>query len=449
MSTATATAPKAGNVNDTVNHAGSAPKGIDPLYGGSPFYRQAASQLDMVAPYIDVERDIIERMKMPKRAVAVSIPVRMDGGEIRNFLGMRVQHSLTSGPGKGGLRFSPHVDIGEVAALAMLMTWKCSLAGLPFGGAKGGINCDPMALSQGELERITRRFTCEVLPFIGPHEDIMAPDMGTNEQTMAWIYDTYSMMKGATYPQVVTGKSVAMWGTAGRREATGRGVVYTVELAADALDMTLMGSTAVIQGFGNVGSVAAIELYNRGVKITGIADVSGHYIREDGFNVPDLIDHIMRHRSLAGAGIDEYMVSKEDFLTTPCTILVPAAMERQITADLAERIQCRILAEGANGPVTEDADAILSARRDEILLIPDILCNSGGVIVSYFEWVQDLSMHFWTEDTVMKELRKRIEPAFESTWRLSQERNVDMRTAALIKGVSKVAMENKVRGLYP
>jgi len=429
---------------------------VDPLYSSSKFYMQAVAQLESAAPHIDVESGIIDRMKMPKRAMIVTIPVRMDPepgkkeGEIRTFLGIRVQHSVTSGPGKGGLRFSKHVDLGEVAALAMLMTWKCSLAGLPYGGAKGGVNCDPYALSTGENERITRRFTAEILPMIGPHEDVMAPDMGTGEQHMAWIYDTYSMMKGYSCPQIVTGKSVAMHGTRGRREATGRGVVYTIERAASQIKLPLRGATAMIQGFGNVGSVAATELDMLGTRILGVADVTGHYYRKDGFVVPDLIAYIEKHRNLRGfPGIDKDVVTKEEFYAMPCDIMAPCAMEREVTGEMAKTLKCKVFAEGANGPCTEEADAFLREHRDQVFMIPDILCNSGGVIVSYFEWVQDLAMHFWSEEQVKKELRHRIEQSFYESLNMAKRANIDMRTAALVKGVERVAMENKVRGLYP
>lgn len=429
---------------------------VDPLYSSSKFYMQAVAQLESVAPYVGVGPDIISLLSMPKRALIVTVPVKMDPkpgekeGEIRTFLGIRVQHSLSSGPGKGGLRFNKSVDLGEVAALAMLMTWKCSLAGLPYGGAKGGVACDPYSLSIGEQERVTRRFTAEVLPFIGPHEDVMAPDMGTNEQNMAWIYDTYSMMKGTSCPQVVTGKSVAMHGTRGRREATGRGLVYTVERAASQIKMPLRGSTAIIQGFGNVGSVAAVEMAYLGVKITGVADVSGNYYRKEGFPVEELVEHTNVHRTLDGfPGIQADKVTKAELVGMPCDIFAPCAMEREITGELARTLKCKILAEGANGPCTEEADAFLREHSDQVFVIPDILCNSGGVIVSYFEWVQDLAMHFWGEEQVKKELRHRIEQAFYESLNVAKRHNIDMRTAALTKGVERVAMENKIRGLYP
>ena len=417
------------------------------MFEDSPFYQQSLNQLESVADRVGVEPGIIDRLRYPKRCIIVTVPVRLDSGAIKVFYGYRVQHSLTAGPGKGGLRYSPDVNLGEVAALAMMMSWKCGLTNLPFGGAKGGINCDPRKLSVGEIERVTRRFTQEILPFIGPNTDVMAPDMGTGEREMAWIYDTYSAHTGTNCAQIVTGKSTALYGTLGRREATGRGVVYCLEEAARVQTIQLSESSAIIQGFGNVGSVAAIELAMRGVKIKGVADVSGHYIREEGFDPLDLTTYVEANRSLAGyPGIDR--VTKEEFFSTPAEIVVPAAMEREIDADIARRLKCRIVAEGANGPTTNEGDAVL-AENPDVMVIPDILCNAGGVIVSYFEWVQDIQMFFWSAQEVDNRLQQLIRRAFLSCHHYSTNNNASMRTAALTIGIREVAMEKQVRGLYP
>lgn len=412
----------------------------------SPFYQQALGQLDSIKEYIPIDEGVIERLRFPKRCIIVTIPVKMDDGRTEIFQGYRVQHSLTAGPGKGGVRYNPHVNLAEVAALAMMMTWKCSLTNLPFGGAKGGINCDPTKCSEGELERITRRFTQELLPFIGPNVDVMAPDMGTGEREMAWIYDTYSMHKGHSVPQIVTGKSASLYGTLGRREATGRGTVYCIEEAVRELKMKLNQCSVMIQGFGNVGSVAAQELFMRGVKVKGVADISGHYIAPNGIDPVKANEYITKNKTLEGfEGLEK--VDKETFFTQDVDIMIPAALERQIDADIAAKMKCRIIAEAANGPVTNEADKVL--EDSEIYLIPDILCNAGGVIVSYFEWVQDIQMFFWTAQEVDVRLQQLIRRAFLSCHRASINHNVNMRKAALIIGVRETATEKQVRGLYP
>ncbi|MGF1571556.1 MAG: Glu/Leu/Phe/Val dehydrogenase [Sumerlaeia bacterium] len=416
------------------------------MYDNSPFFQQAVDQMMSVVDYIDVERGIIDRMRYPKRAIIVAIPVRMDDGSTKVFQAYRVQHSLTAGPGKGGVRYDPHVDLGEVAALAMMMTWKCALTGLPFGGAKGGVNCDPRSMSVGEIERLTRRLMQELLPFIGPNIDVMAPDMGTGEREMAWMYDTYSMNVGHSVPQIITGKSASLYGTLGRREATGRGVVYCIEEAARVLKMKLNESSVIIQGFGNVGSVAAIELHQRGCTIKGIADVSGCYLSDNGIDPVKAVEYLQSHSTLEGfQGLEK--VTIKEFFTTKCDIIVPAALERQIDEEIARGLQCRLIAEGANGPCTTEADKVIEAS--EIMLIPDILCNSGGVIVSYFEWVQDIQMFFWTAEEVDVRLQQLIRRAFISVHRTSERHNVNMRKAALILGVGKTGNEKAVRGLYP
>lgn len=420
------------------------------MFTESPFYRQALAQLVSVQDKVDLPLGVIERLKVPKRTITVSVPVRMDNGDTRMFLATRVQHSLTSGPGKGGLRYSPTVEPGEVTALAMLMSWKCALTNLPFGGAKGGINCDPTKMSIGEIERMTRRFTQEMIPFIGPNVDVMAPDMGTNEQTMAWIYDTYSMTVGSNCPQIITGKPVAVFGTLGRRTATGFGVTYCIEEAIKEVGIKLQGATAIVQGFGNVGSVTVQALHARGTKILGVADVSGHYFRKEGFDVPKLIAHMESNKTLANfENIAADHILKEEFFAQPCDIMVPGAMEMEITLDIAKKLKCRILAEAANGPCTEEADLYLRQHKNDIFLIPDILCNSGGVIVSYFEWVQGIQMFFWSAEEVDNKLQQIIRRAFITTLNFSKSRGYDMRTSALSIGVRKVANEKYQRGLFP
>ncbi|MDX1972649.1 MAG: Glu/Leu/Phe/Val dehydrogenase [Candidatus Sumerlaeia bacterium] len=416
------------------------------MYDHSPFYQQALAQLNSVEPYLDFQPGTLDRLRRPKRSIIVTVPVKLDSGEIRVFQGYRVQHSLTAGPGKGGVRYDSHVDLGEVVALAMMMTWKCALAGLPYGGAKGGVNVNPRECSVGELERVTRRFMEELLPFVGPQIDVMAPDMGTGEREMAWMYDTYSMHIGHSVPQIVTGKSASLYGTLGRREATGRGVVYCIEEACREMKMKLNQSTAVVQGFGNVGSVAAQELHKRGCQILGIADVSGCFLSGSPINPDDALHYLHTHKTLEGCpGLEK--VSKEEFFARECDIMVPAALERQIDENIARKLNCRILAEGANGPCTTEGDAVIA--DSDIMLIPDILCNSGGVIVSYFEWVQDIQMFFWTAEEVDVRLQQLIRRAFISTFRTAQHHKVSMRKGALILGVGKTGREKEVRGLFP
>jgi len=389
---------------------------------------------------------IIERLSVPKRSLVVSIPIRMDSGEVHCFPGYRVQHSLTSGPSKGGLRYHPSVDLGEVAALAMWMSWKCGIMNLPFGGAKGGIACDPAALTRSELERLTRRFTVEVLPVIGPRVDVMAPDMGTDEQTMAWIYDTYSMSVGYACPEIVTGKPVEIGGCVGRREATGRGVTYCILEALSELKIHPAEATAVVQGFGNVGSVTCQELHQRGVKVLAIGDRYGTIRDPRGIDVPALLKHVAAGKLVKDfPGAEE--IPADELLTTPCTVLVPAALERVINAKNAARLRCRVLAEAANGPTTPDADDILA--RSDIYIIPDVVCNAGGVTVSYFEWVQDIQQLWWSETEVNVRLQELMRRAFHQVRCLALERKLTMRTAALSLGVQKIAKEKQRRGLYP
>ena len=412
-----------------------------------PTFDMACQQFDLVADLLDLPQTERERMKQPKRAFVVAVPVRMDDGTVRVFPGYRVQHHLSLGPTKGGIRFHPDVALGEVAALAMWMSWKCALTGLPYGGAKGGVACDPHKMSIGELERLTRRFTQEIIPFIGPQIDIPAPDVGTNEQTMAWMMDTYSIHAGYTVPSVVTGKPVNLGGSLGRRDATGRGVGYLVGRAVDILGINPMECTAVVQGYGNVGSVAASSLVGQRVKLIAVSDALGGVFNPKGLDLDKLDRHHAKHHTVTGFA-EADPVTNEKLLLLPCDILVPAALERQITEKNAGQIQCRILAEAANGPTTPEADVIL-AQRPEIFVIPDILCNAGGVIVSYFEWVQDLQSFFWKEGEVMDKLYGILETAFIQTVNLAKEKNLSMRLAALSLGVKRVFEAKRHRGLFP
>jgi glutamate dehydrogenase (NAD(P)+) len=425
------------------NHQKNLPR---PVYGDSPVFQMAVLQLLSVAEHIHLDQNILERLSKPKRAMIAAVPIRMDDGKTHTFIGYRVQHSLTSGPSKGGLRYHPSVDLGEVAALAMWMTWKCAIMNLPFGGAKGGIACDPDKLSMGEKERLTRRFTEEILPIIGPRMDVPAPDLGTDEQTMAWIMDTYSMSVGYACPEIVTGKPIELGGCIGRREATGRGVVYCIMQALQEIGMPPGNATAVVQGYGNVGAITCQELSLRGVKIVAVGDRYGALANPQGIDIAGLNKHVA-----TGKLLKEYPGGREidpnELLTTPCTVLVPAALERQITDKNASKLKCRILAEAANGPTTPDADEIL--KSSDIFVIPDILCNAGGVTVSYFEWVQDMQQFFWDEAQVNQKLEQLMLKAFHQVRSLAKENKIPMRLAAMSLGVQKVAKEKKRRGLYP
>lgn len=412
-----------------------------------PTFQMACRQFDLVADHLQIPESERGRLKFPKRSLTVALPVRMDDGSTKVFSGYRVQHHLTLGPTKGGLRYHPNVTLGEVAALAMWMSWKCALAGLPYGGAKGGITCDPLQLSRGEIERLTRRYTQEMIPFIGPQVDVMAPDVGTNEQTMAWMMDTFSMHAGYTVPSVVTGKPVGLGGSLGRREATGRGVAYLINRAADAIGLDLGKSTAVVQGFGNVGSVAAYSLGRYGAKVLAVSTVQGGIYNAKGLDLPALEKYAAQHRDVTGFPGAE-PITNEQLLLLPCDILVPAALERQITAANAGKIQCRLLAEAANGPVTPEADEILN-QRPEIFIIPDVLCNAGGVIVSYFEWVQDLQSFFWGETEIADKLFRILESSWMQVLNRSRKQNLSLRMAALSVGISRVFEAKKQRGLFP
>ena len=405
----------------------------------------AIQQFDLAADRLGVDPNVARRLRRPDRALIVSVPTRMDDGGVKVFTGYRVQHNDVLGPFKGGIRYHPAVNLGEVAALAMWMTWKCSLVGLPLGGAKGGIACDPAELSRHELQSMTRRFTAEIINVIGPEVDVPAPDMGTGEQVMAWIMDTYSQHKGHAVPEIVTGKPVAIGGTLGRREATGRGVVYMILEAAKHLNIDLTRCTAVVQGFGNVGSVAVKELANIGVKVIGVSDRTGGFVDEKGLPVEKLLELADKNHSLEGCPYGD-KISNEEVLELKCDVLVPAALEMQITKANAAKIHCRILAEGANGPTTPDADAIL--RENGIFLIPDILANAGGVVVSYFEWVQDLQNFFWNEVEVNSKLREILVKSFHEVLGMSEKHGVDMRLAALMIGIDRVTRAMLWRGLY-
>jgi glutamate dehydrogenase (NAD(P)+) len=407
----------------------------------------AANQFNVIANHLEIPMDERDRLLMPKRAIAVSCPIHRDDGTVAVFEGYRVQHLLTMGPTKGGTRFAPSVDIGEVAALAIWMSWKCALAGLPYGGAKGGVNVDVSKISRRELEALSRRYMQEMIPFVGPHTDVMAPDMGTNEQVMAWFMDTYSMYQGQTVTEIVTGKPVSAGGTLGRREATGRGVAHLSKKVLDVLSINPSGATAVVQGFGNVGSYAAFGLHQFGLKVIAVSDHTGALYDAKGLDIPALMRHAATHGSIAGFST-QLQFDPKQILTLPCDVLVPAALERVIDADVAQQLKCRVLAEGANGPTTPDADLVLEKRKD-IFLIPDILCNSGGVVVSYFEWVQDLQQLFWEEEEVLRREYHILERAFEQMRSRANADKISHRTAAMAIGVERVRAAKNTRGLFP
>lgn len=418
------------------------------IYTG-PVFEMARQQFQVIADYLEIPSDERQRLLYPKRAVTVACPIHRDDGRLEVFHGYRVQHHLTLGPTKGGTRFAPNVHIGEIAALAVWMSWKCALTNLPYGGAKGGITVDPRALSRHELENLSRRYMQEMIPFVGPHTDVMAPDMGTNEQIMAWFMDTYSMYQGRTVTEIVTGKPVASGGTLGRREATGRGVAYLALRALERLGIQPVGATAIVQGFGNVGSYAAQTLADRGLKIIGIADHTACYYDPRGLDVPAMLRHAETHAGVLAGFSNQLSFDPRELLAQQCDVLVPAAMERVIDADLAARLQCRILAEGANGPTMPEADEVLDRRRDDVFVIPDILCNAGGVVVSYFEWVQDLQQFFWDEAEVMSKLYHVLDRSFMQVMERSARDKVAHRTAAMAIGVEKVRNAKNTRGLFP
>jgi glutamate dehydrogenase (NAD(P)+) len=412
----------------------------------TPLFRTALQQFELALPYADVNESIAERLRYPERAVMVTVPIRRDEGHVDVFPAYRVQHSSVLGPTKGGIRYDPHVTMGECAALAVWMTWKCALLRLPYGGAKGGVRCNPRELSLRELERLTRRYTSELRGVIGPQEDIPAPDMATNEQTMAWIMDTYSMQVGHAVPEIVTGKPVALGGSLFRHEATGAGVVMVIERACQRLGWKLGDQRCVIQGFGNVGGIAAQELTSKGATILGVSDISGGIYLESGLDLESVRSWVADHATLEGyPGVRH--VSNSELLEQPCDILVLAALEGQLTAENAPRIDTKLVVEGANGPTTIEGDAILAERG--ILVLPDVLTNAGGVTVSYFEWVQDLGRLFWTRDEIRARLAEKLADAFDRVWSLSDAKSISLRQSALVAGINEVAAALKARGIYP
>jgi glutamate dehydrogenase/leucine dehydrogenase len=411
-----------------------------------PFLKSVLKQYDLVVDRLKLDDKARGRLRYPKRSLIVSIPVEMDTGKMKVYKGYRVQHDITLGPSKGGIRYHPNVDLKEVTALAMLMSWKCALIQLPYGGAKGGICCNPAIMSQNEIERLTRRFTTEIIWAIGPEEDIPAPDMNTNMQTMAWMMDTYSMQKGRTVLGVVTGKPLVLGGSLGREEGTGRGVFYMVEESTKVIGKELKGLRVAIQGFGNVGSIAAGLLFEEGCKVIAVSGSKGGIYNRGGINIKNLIQHAKKNRTITDFP-DVDNITNEELLALDCDVLIPAAIEGQITRYNANNIKAKIIVEGANGPTTPEADKILCDKN--VLLVPDILANSGGVIISYFEWVQDLQFYFWKESEIQQRLREIMVDIFNKVSLLSREEKIDMRTAAWILGITRIAEAQKIRGLYP
>ena len=404
-----------------------------------------ASRFDTAARKLNLDAGIWKVLRYPQREIIVHIPVQMDDGSVEVFTGYRVQHSVARGPAKGGIRYSPDVSLDEVRALASWMTWKCAVVNIPFGGAKGGVICDPKHMSQGELERMTRRYTAELIEFIGPEKDVPAPDMNTNEQTMAWIMDTYSMHMRQTVTSVVTGKPINMGGSRGRREATGRGISVVCDEALKHLNMRPESTTVIVQGFGNVGSNAAKILWDKGYKVIGIGEYDGALFNANGIDISELLEHKARQGSIHGfAGAEA--ADKDELLTRPCGILIPAATENVITSQNADRIRARILCEGANGPTTTVADEILA--QNGVFVVPDILANAGGVTTSYFEWVQDRMGYFWSEAEVNQRLDRIMSDSFTDVLQYAVAHNVDNRIAAYMLAIDRVAYTTKQRGMY-
>lgn len=406
----------------------------------------AMRQFDSAAEKVGLDAGLREVLRRPRRALSMSLPVKMDNGSIRVFEGFRVQHSNARGPCKGGIRYHPTVTFDEVRALASWMTWKCATVNIPFGGAKGGIVCDPKRLSLGELERLTRRYAYEISPIIGPDRDIPAPDVYTDAQVMAWIMDTYSMTHGHSSPGVVTGKPTFLGGSFGRNEATARGCFFVIRCACEKLNIRLEQATVAIQGFGNAGSIAAELLSQHGSRILGVSDTRGGILNRMGLDIPALLAHKAHTGSVVGFPNSE-PISNEDLLELQCDILIPAALENQITLLNADRIQAKIVAEAANGPTTPDADSILHQKA--IIVIPDILANAGGVTVSYFEWVQDLQELWWDEDDVNRRLEKIMVKAFSDVYATAERYSADLRTGAYILAIDRVAHATKTRGIWP
>jgi glutamate dehydrogenase (NAD(P)+) len=408
-------------------------------------FEAMSERFDRAAKLLDLEEDLYAVMRVPSREIKVYIPVRMDTGHIQVFEGFRVQHNFARGPAKGGIRYAPDVSLDEVKALSAWMTWKCAVVNVPFGGGKGGIICDPHQMSIGELERMTRRYTSELIDFIGPDKDVPAPDMNTGEQTMAWIMDTYSMHMRHTVNAVVTGKPVALGGSLGRREATGRGVLFTVNEAIKRFNLTPEQTTVVVQGSGNVGGIGAELMHQKGYKVVAISDVGGGIYNPNGLNIPHVLEYLKNNKSLEGYPDVEHVDNKA-LLEIECDVLAPCATENQITSENAARIKCRILAEGANGPTTPKADKIL--HDNGIFVIPDILANAGGVTVSYFEWVQDRMGYFWSEAEVNERLEVKMVASFNELVHYADKHNVDSRTAAYMLAIDRVAYDTRMRGIY-
>ena len=419
-----------------------------PLYH-SPLYGDALAQLEMAQSVMGADKNIVERLKYPKRAIQVSIPIRLDDGTVKTFEGYRVQHNMTLGPGKGGIRYHPHVDLSETTALAMLMTFKCALVGLPLGGAKGGVKVDPNQLSRQELQALTRRYAMEIGPFVGPSKDIPAPDIGTDRQTMAWFMDTYSQIHGFAANGVVTGKPISVGGSLGREAATGKGVAYCVNFAYDKMDKKIDHNTTVaIHGFGKVGMPAAVELAEQGARIVGISDYTCGLYDEKGLNILDIVEFAKEGNNLdryERAGVEK--ISNEQLLALEVDILIPAAIDSVITKDNMETIRAKLIAEGANGPLTKEAVEYLTKK--DIFIIPDILANAGGVIVSYFEWVQGLAHFFWDEDQINKTLHSILKKAFEEVVQKADHYKCDMKVAAMCAALAKLEAAMKLRGLFP
>ena len=422
-------------------------KAIVSSLSDSDVFRMACRQFDKAADAINLPDAIRDRTKYPRRCLAVALPVRRSDGSVTVFEGYRVQHNLSTGPSKGGIRFHQDVTIGEVAALAMWMSWKCSLVGLPYGGAKGGVIVDPSQLSESELEHLARRYMQELVNFVGPDTDVAAPDVGTNEKIMGWMMDTYSNHVGHVVPAVVTGKPIALGGSLGRREATGAGVAYLVRKYLEDLKIPITQATVAIQGFGNVGSETAIALSNYGAKIIAISDYTGGIFNAGGIDIKRAVTYVRTQKVLHNFDGGE-AITNETLLESECTVLIPAALERVITGENAGRLRCRLLAEAANGPTTNEADKILEERGD-IELIPDVLCNSGGVIVSYFEWLQNLSNFYWSLDEVMTKLHAILDKAKDSVEYQKRKFKFSRRLAALTLGIQRVAEAKQSRGLFP
>ncbi len=408
-------------------------------------FEAMSERFDRAAKLLGLDPDIYKVLRVPSREIKVYIPVMMDSGHIEVFEGYRVQHNFARGPAKGGIRYAPDVSLDEVKALAAWMTWKCAVVNVPFGGGKGGIVCDPRQMSDGELERLTRRYTAELIDFIGPDKDVPAPDMNTNEQTMAWIMDTYSMHSRHTVNAVVTGKPVALGGSLGRREATGMGVMFAIDEAIKRYELKPEQTSVVVQGAGNVGGIGANLMFEKGYKIVGISDIFGGIYNRNGLNIPKVLDYLTKTKSLEDFPEADYL-SNEELLELECDVLAPCATENQITSENAQRVKCKILAEGANGPTTPKADEILF--ENDVFVIPDILANAGGVTVSYFEWVQDRIGYFWREDEVIKRLGETMVASFDELTSFADHHQVDTRTAAYMLAIDRVSYHTKMRGIY-